>query len=203
MSVVVAPCPPPPSAQAVPVSASATSWPWITTLQAKGFSDHSPWASPSCLVSRGLQPLAQSAQAVSQPAYRLQGTGGGKPRFLPPFSSVLFPGSLSSWQQLVQWPCCRYWKIFASPVCSSLSSSLWFPFLPRSPVVSLVQGSVRPLGVKSYGSPAATTIARVVSLVLSCHIVPVASQPLSFSDSIPKCVIPGLFGYMCSVITKL
>lgn len=85
MSVVVAPCPPPPSAQAVPVSASATSWPWITTLQAKGFSDHSPWASPSCLVSRGLQPLAQSAQAVSQPACRLQGTWWWKAPLPTPF----------------------------------------------------------------------------------------------------------------------
>ena len=57
--------------------------------------------------------------------------------------------------------------------------------------------------MKSYGPPAATTIACVVSLVLSCHIVPVASQPLSFPGSISKCVIPGLFGDMCSVITKL
>ena len=82
---LVAPCPPPPSAQAVPISASLTSQPWITTLQAKGFSDNGPWASPSCLVSRGLQPLVQSSQAVSQPACRLQGIWRWKAALPTPF----------------------------------------------------------------------------------------------------------------------
>ena len=85
VSRLVAPSPPPPSAQAVPISVSVTSRPWITTFQAKGFSDQGPWGSPSCSVSRSFQPLAQSAQAVSQPAYRLQGTWRWKARLLTPF----------------------------------------------------------------------------------------------------------------------
>ena len=121
----------------------------------------------------------------SQPA-GFRAPGGGKPPFLPPFSSVLFPGSLSSWQQLAQWPCCRYWKLFASPVCSSLSASLSFPFLPRSLVVSLEQCSVR-LVVWSLAGPSSHHIACVVSLLLSCHTVPVASA----------CVLPRFCTRVC------
>lgn len=184
-----------------PVSASATSWPWITTLQAKGFSDHSPAGQSFLLGSRGLQPLAQSAQAVL-PASLGQGTWWWKAPLPTPFSSVLFPGSLSSWQQLVQWPCCDTGEIF--PPCV-----LVFIFFPLVSIPAQDPGGFFSAGLseaswclKSYGSPAATTIARVV-LGAFCHIVPIGFTAFVLFRFHTKCVIPGLFGYMCSVITKL
>lgn len=137
----------------------------------------------------------------SQPA-GFWASGGGKPPFLPPFDSVLFPGSLSSWQQLAQWRCCRYWKLLASPVCSSLSASLWFPFLPRSLVVSFEQRSVRPGGVESHGPPAAPTWRACCPCCFPATLS-LWLQPVSFPGSVPKCVIPGLLGDVCSVVTKL